>query len=47
MTRALLAGLLCALTISACGRVGEPLRHVPAPVAQPEAEADEQDEEQP
>ncbi len=47
MTRALLAGLLCVLTLAACGRLGEPVRRLPAPVAQPAPEADEQEEEQP
>ncbi len=47
MTRALLAGLLCVLTLAACGRLGHPVRRLPAPVAQPAPEADEPEEEQP
>ncbi len=44
MTRALLAGLLCALALAACGRVGAPVRRVPAPAAQPAPEAEEEEE---
>ncbi len=46
MTRTLLAGLLCALALAACGRVGHPLRSPPVPVAPSAAEAAEQEEEQ-
>ena len=48
MTRTLLAALLCAVVLAGCGRVGHPVRRVPAPVAEPapEAEADEQEEEE-
>ena len=46
MTRTLLAGLLCALALTACGRVGHPLRSPPAPVAPSAAEAAEQEEEE-
>ena len=46
MMRRLLAGLLCALALAACGRVGHPVRRAPAPVAQSAPEADEQEEEE-
>ena len=46
MTRTLLAGLLCALALAACGRVGHPVRSLPAPVAPSTAAAEEQEEEQ-
>ncbi len=46
MTRTWLAGLLCALALAACGRVGHPVRSLPAPVAPSTADAAEQEEEE-
>ncbi len=46
MTRILLAALLCAVTLAACGRLGEPVRRAPAPVEQPAPAADEPEEEE-
>ncbi len=46
MTRTLLAGLLCALALAACGRVGHPVRSLPAAGPPSAAEAAEEEEEE-